>query len=109
MIRCDWLSDEFQREYDRSMVYDLSDPLPELPELPGQVEVCPDADVAAERLLTDFRHWQIAVSGPLVIFMSRCRVTRALRVVPSLVGGYTVPHVSQAQDASLDARCVRGQ
>ena len=41
MIRCDWLSDEFQREYDRSMVYDLSDPLPELPELPGQVEVCP--------------------------------------------------------------------
>lgn len=56
MIRCDWLSDEFQREYDQSMVYDLSDPLPELPELPGQVEVCPDADVAAERLLTDFRH-----------------------------------------------------
>ena len=56
MIRSVWVSVKFQREYDQGMVYDLSDPIPELPELPGQVEVCPDADVAAERLLTDFRH-----------------------------------------------------
>ena len=57
MIRSVWVSVKFQREYDQGMVYDLSDPIPELPELPGQVgNYCPDADVAAGRLLTDFRH-----------------------------------------------------
>ncbi len=56
MIQCDWLSVEFLGEYDQYMVYDLSDPAPDLPELPGQVEVCPDAEVAAERLLADLRH-----------------------------------------------------
>ncbi len=56
MIQCDWLSVEFLGEYDQYMVYDLSEPAPDLPELPGQVEVCPDAEVAAERLLTDLRH-----------------------------------------------------
>ena len=41
MIRCDWLSDEFQREYDRSMVYDLSDPLPELPSCRDRLKCAP--------------------------------------------------------------------
>ena len=50
------MSVEFFGEYDQGMVYGLSDPMPNLPELPGQVEVCPDADVAAERLLSDMRH-----------------------------------------------------
>ncbi|MGB0324407.1 MAG: hypothetical protein ACPGGL_02615 [Phycisphaerales bacterium] len=68
------MSVKFQPEYDQGMVYDLSDPIPELPELPGQVEVCPDADVAAERLLTDFRHQ----ADCCVRAFGDCRVTRAL-------------------------------